>query len=91
MKRLERFWTLADQAELDVLIWELVTRVREHRERCSHCEAAKRTGFPCPAVGEAIETMLDWRRGRALLSRAEHLRAREGAGAEFLRGLEDAT
>jgi hypothetical protein len=73
------WWTDADRAELAVLIWELVTRVPEHKTRCARCQAEKATGFPCPAVTEAIEAVLDWRRGRQLLSRAEWLRARQAA------------
>jgi hypothetical protein len=69
-----RSWTAADQAELDCLIWELVDRLPEHRERCARCRAQKEAGFPCPHVGAAIDAVLDWRRRRALLSRAESLR-----------------
>ena len=70
-------WTEADQAELDALIWELVSRVPEHRARCSRCEAEARTGFPCLHVGEAIDAVLGWVDARRLLSRAQYLRRRE--------------
>jgi hypothetical protein len=70
-------WTAADAAELDVLIWALVEGVPEHRARCKRCEAQTRTGFSCPAVGEAIEAVLGWVAARRLLSRAEYLRRQE--------------
>jgi hypothetical protein len=73
------WWTPADQAELDVLIWELVERVPEHRERCRRCLVEKETGFPCTAVTEAIEAVLEWRRARWLLSKAQYLRRLEEA------------
>ena len=70
--RLGSWWTAADGAELDVLLYELVRGVSEHRERCARCAE----GFPpCPHVRRAIEAVLEWRAARALLSRAEWLRA----------------
>jgi hypothetical protein len=78
------WWTAADQAELDVVIWELVGAGFAHRD-CARCQELNTW---CPPMAEAAEAVLTWRRGRNLLSRAEHLRAREGARAEFLRGLE---
>ena len=66
------WWTEADDAELDVLVHELVHGVFEHRPRCARCA----DGYPpCPHVREAIEAVLEWRAARALLSRAEWLRA----------------
>lgn len=68
-------WTLADQAELDVLVHELVSRVFAHRERCSECAP----GSACPqartAVAAAVDVIVAWRDGRRLRTRAEHLRA----------------
>jgi hypothetical protein len=68
-----RYWTDADQAELEVAIWELVSMIDEHRPTCETCAA----GFPpCPVVAKAIEAVLEWRQRRALLSKAETLRQR---------------
>jgi hypothetical protein len=65
------YWTAADQAELEVLAWELVGTVRKHRAACEVCEA----GFPpCPRVTAAVEIAVEWVRGRELRSRAEYLR-----------------
>ncbi len=67
-------WTAADQAELDVLIDELVYCFFEHRETCETC----RTPFAvCPQLRTAIEVVLDWRRRRELLTRAELLRVHQ--------------
>ena len=70
--RLGSWWTAADGAELDVLLYELVRGVSEHRERCARCAAGHP---PCPSVRGAIQAVLYWREARALLSRAEWLRA----------------
>ena len=73
---LGRWWTAADAAELDVLVHELVSRYFEHTPRCASCAA----GYPpCPHVRAAIEAVVDWREARALLSRAESLRAERSA------------
>jgi hypothetical protein len=68
-----RYWTAADQAELEVGIWELVSVLDDHRPRCDACAA----GWPpCPVVGKAIDALLEWRERRALVSKAEALRRR---------------
>jgi hypothetical protein len=72
--RLPLGWTEADRAELDALVWELVTLIPEHRARCPLCEDETRTRLPCPRVNEAIQAVLDWVVRRRLLSRAEYLR-----------------
>lgn len=65
-------WTPADQAELEVLVHDLVRAYFDHREHCASCAR----GYPpCPHVREAIEVVIEWREARALQSRAEHLRA----------------
>jgi hypothetical protein len=79
--RLPVGWSEADAAELDALVWELVTLVPEHRARCKLCQDGRRTGLPCPRVGEAIEAVLDWHRRRRLLSRAEWYRRRRLFGS----------
>jgi len=78
------FWTLADQAELELLVHELVDVAFVHRERCPTCSARHReyleTGCsegPCVAISEAIESVIAWRDRRALLSRTIHLRAHQ--------------
>ena len=72
------YWTEADQAELEVLLWALVDSHAEHRTLCPTCVRAIE---PCPAVQRAIAEVLDWRQARILLSRAEALRADQLEGA----------
>lgn len=62
-----RWWTAADDAELDVLLFELVDGYFAHRDRCHD--------VPCPHVGRAVEAVLDWRHARSLRSRATFFRA----------------
>lgn len=75
-------WTEADAAEQDVLVDELARCFMEHREECDICTnwRSKQPGAtPCPALRIAIDVVLDWRRRRELLSRAEELRLHEQA------------
>lgn len=65
------WWTDADAAELDAIIHALVRAGWAHQE-CARC---RELGTWCPPMREAAEAALDWRRARALLSRAEFLRA----------------
>jgi hypothetical protein len=44
-------------------------RLREHNKTCPACSG------PCPHLRAAIAEVLEWREARALLSKAEHLRA----------------
>jgi hypothetical protein len=69
-------WTNADQAELDCVLWEFLSRREEHRARCPRCQAERETGWPCPYVREAWEAVEDWIARRRLLSRAEWFRRR---------------
>lgn len=71
-----RWWTDADQAELEALVSELADGVAEHRPRCISCAAEYP---PCPHVRTAIETVVDWLRRRELRSRAQWLRAQRDA------------
>lgn len=71
------WWTDADQAELEALVWELTAAVAEHRERCASCQAERRRepiSLPCPHVSSAIAVVVDWRDRRSLISRARWLR-----------------
>ena len=65
------WWSVADAAEQDLLIHELVDGYYEHVGPCDD--------RPCRHVGEAIQAVLDWRRGRQLRSRAAYLRAEQDA------------
>jgi len=67
-----RWWTDADQAELDLLIHEFARAAALHHERCSSCREAGRW---CSALSDACEALLEWREGRLLRSRAEYLRS----------------
>jgi hypothetical protein len=65
-------WSPADQAELDVLLDAFVGAVLVHRDRCAVCSAG---GPWCEPLRDRFEGILDWRRTRALRSRAVWLRA----------------
>jgi len=70
-------WTEADQAELDYLIFRLVEAGWAHRS-CARCRAL---GTWCPPMRTAGEGVLEWRRGRALKSRADALRELQENGS----------
>jgi hypothetical protein len=114
---LGHWWTRADSAELDCLLFELVRGYFERLQRCAACQPGDcpklvawrqhlemckacrgdgplTHGLPCeryqefvghsqtcarcnhcPRVQLAIQVVLEWRERRALLSRAEFLRA----------------
>ena len=63
-------WTPADRAESDALLWTLVDRYFEHREKCAQCADP----LPCPHLGRAIDEVISWHRARTLLSAAQALR-----------------
>jgi hypothetical protein len=64
-------WSPADAAELDVLVWALISGYSEHREKCRACAEAT---YPCPHLAGAIDLVLNWRQARMLLSCAPALR-----------------
>jgi hypothetical protein len=66
-------WTQADQAELDVLLAELVGAGFAHRD-CARCCSL---GTWCAPMAEAFEAVADWRWRRSLLSRAHALREKQ--------------
>ena len=74
------WWTDADEAELDVLVRELVVAAFVHRERCSICRAGLQW---CPFMVAALDIVLDWREGRVLHSKASWLRIRRTALEEM--------
>jgi 1,6-anhydro-N-acetylmuramate kinase len=76
-QRDQPWWTTADQAELDLLVHELVRVGFVHRARCTVCGG----GRWCPAMHEALDVLLEWREGRVLRSKAAWLRARESEAA----------
>jgi hypothetical protein len=66
------WWTPADDAELDVLVRELVKTVGIHRRDCSACAAG---GPWCTRLADAFdEAVLGWIEARVLSSRAAWLR-----------------
>jgi hypothetical protein len=72
------WWTSADTAELDVLIYEFVRLVWEHRrESCAVCLAGSWCKTYRAETKRALDEILDWIQARSLRSRAEWLRARE--------------
>jgi hypothetical protein len=64
------WWTAADDAELDALVYELVRVAFEHRSSCDH-------GVPCTNVSRACDVVLDWLEARKRRSRALWLRAQQ--------------
>lgn len=68
-------WTAADQAELDLLAWELVHAYHDHRAACPDCQAA---GEPCERLAAgtaaATEMIVVWRDHRIRATAAENLR-----------------
>jgi hypothetical protein len=64
------WWTEADSAELDALVYALVDGIYEHRPRCASCAGIS----PCPHIRKAVESVADWCRWRELQSRARWLR-----------------
>jgi hypothetical protein len=73
---LSGWWTVADQAELDLLVHEFTKAVWAHRLGCSICSAG---GPWCAPLRDAFEGILEWREGRRLRSIAAALRARQTA------------
>lgn len=63
--------TPADEAELDVVTFELVRRFYAHRARCDVCAAR---GGMCDGFRAAFEAVVEWREARWLLSKARWLR-----------------
>lgn len=70
-KRLPWWWTEADEAELDLLLWTLVDAYFEHKEHCEVCFLGKER---CEQVVEAVREAADWTHFRQLRSKAEALR-----------------
>ena len=67
------YWTPADAAELDVLVFEFV---RVHEIHVAACETC-RGGPWCSRLRESFEAILDWKQARTLRSKATYLRLRE--------------
>jgi hypothetical protein len=65
--------TPADEAELDVVTFELVRRFFEHRDSCETCAA----GGMCDGLRKALGAVVEWREARWLLSKAAWLRRLE--------------
>lgn len=65
------WWTEADDAELDLLVHELVRAHAAHRAGCRVCSLG---GPWCHILADAFEGLLDWLRGRILRSKAAFLR-----------------
>jgi hypothetical protein len=65
------WFTPADYADFDALIWAFVEGVYEHRKRCGICAEG---GPWCDHIREAFYILLDWKRNRQLQTKAEALR-----------------
>ena len=81
------WWTAADRAELEAIVYQLVESLTEHRAYgCETCAA----GYPpCPRVQKAIGIVIEWREARMVLSRAKWERMRQNT-IEFERELDKA-
>jgi hypothetical protein len=69
------WWSEADQAELEVAIYDFLSVVEDHKD-CEACSEAKLVGRRfCEPIIKAIEALCDWKEKRDLLSRAEFYRS----------------
>jgi hypothetical protein len=68
-----RWFTEADLAEIDVAAHALAECTWAHKE---HCAACRDLGRSCPPLAEAIEATIAWAEHRALRSKADALRRR---------------
>ena len=76
----EIWWTEADDAEIDIAVWELVS-VAESHKGCEACAGAKSRGHNfCAPFTRAVEALCEWKERRSLLSRAEFYRAMHNGG-----------
>jgi hypothetical protein len=72
------WWSEADEAELDVLVDVLVGVVWRHKSGCLVCTFEGQLCDPArEALRRAVEVIEDWKRKRALRSRAAWLADRE--------------
>lgn len=69
------WWTLADQAELNILIAAMCDGLAVHEEKHG-------AGCCCKPGQRIIELVLEWRSWRVLNSKAEYLRAIQQARVE---------
>jgi hypothetical protein len=65
------YWTAADDAELMVLVQELVDGIYEHNEKCSVCSLGE---VWCSHVREAFDVVQDWIERRRAASFAAGMR-----------------
>jgi hypothetical protein len=75
------WWTDADQAELELLVGELMCVVRAHQARCLECSTVGIAQAECPPLRRSFEAVLDWRESRIRQSKAAWLRWRENERA----------
>jgi len=68
----EQWWTEADLAELDLVCWELVGAMRAHEENCLDCQL---DAYGCATVRDLLDSVVEWRDRRLLLTKAQTLRA----------------
>jgi hypothetical protein len=68
------WWTAADQAEFELLVFEFVNAAGLHRERCETCSTGETW---CDPLRCALDAVIGWRQGRSLRSLAAALRARQ--------------
>ncbi len=68
------YWSLADGAELDVLLHAFVQVHARHVPTCAVCSGY---GPWCQRLRDSFDAVLEWREGRELRSKATYLRLRE--------------
>lgn len=66
------WWTEADEAEIDLVAYELVDAMKTHEENCPECQAA---GYGCTVIRDLLELAVRWRDKRLLETKAETIRA----------------
>jgi hypothetical protein len=74
-----RWFSAADLAEIDLVSKLLSNAIFEHKERCQECREA---GRYCTPIVEAIEAAVDWAEIRMLTSKAAALRAMQSRADE---------
>jgi len=67
----QRWWTEADEAEIDLVAYELVDAMKTHEENCLECQVQ---GYGCAVIRDLLELTIRWRDKRLLETKAETIR-----------------
>lgn len=69
------WWTDADQAELDLIALDLFELTYQHHMNCDGCH--RDVGGYCQALRDIWDVVDEWKRRRALMSKATYYRLEE--------------